>query len=139
MENNLNKEEIKKLLEKSGYSEKAINYYLEKVNVGTIEDADEKILYTGPCGDTMQFSLKIEGKIIKDIKFRAIGCAGAYCSGSALTVLVKGKTLEEAKSLTQEDIEKHLGNMPQQKTHCIFLSLKSLKRAIEDYEKKSNE
>jgi len=75
--------EVRELLEKSGYSSKAIEYYLKKVNVGRIESPSVHVAYMGPCGDTMRIYLKIESNIIKDANFQAIGCAGAFSSGSA--------------------------------------------------------
>ena len=87
----------RELLKKSGYSNEAIKYYTEKVNVGEIKDPSVRFAYTGPCGDTMEVFLRIESNIIKDAKFMAIGCAGAYASGSALMEMIKGKTLEEAE------------------------------------------
>jgi len=91
---------VKKLLEKPGYSEKAIGYYLKKVNVGSIENPSAKEAYTGPCGDTLEVYLKIESNVIKDAKFQAIGCAGAFASGSALMEIIKGKALDEAEKIT---------------------------------------
>src|SRR4030043_440023 len=94
---------VKELLKKSGYSDKAIEYYTKKLNVGEIKEPSTFFGYTGPCGDTMEFYLDIESGIIKDAKFQAIGCAGSYASGSALAEMIKGKTLEEAKSITVDD------------------------------------
>ena len=71
------------LLKKSGYSKKAIEYFVEKVNVGKIIDPSVVMTYTGQCGDTMKLYLKIEDEIIKDVKFEAIGCAGAFSACSA--------------------------------------------------------
>lgn len=72
--------EIEKLLEKSGYSDNAIEYYLKKVNVGYLEKPSVQLSYTGPCGDTMEVYLKIESDVVEDAKFQAIGCAGAFSS-----------------------------------------------------------
>jgi len=121
------------LLEKSGYSDRAIEYYMNKVNVGEIEDHSTHFTYTGPCGDTMAMFLKIESGVIKGAKFEAIGCAGAFASGSALTGMVKGKTLEEAERIDETDIVNHLGAIPEQKIHCARLAKRTLGFAIEDY------
>jgi nitrogen fixation NifU-like protein len=67
--------EVRELLEKSGYSSKAIEYYLNKVNVGRVENPSVHLAYTGPCGDTMEVYLRIESNVIKDARFQAIGCA----------------------------------------------------------------
>ncbi len=114
--------------------DKAIEYYVNKVNVGEIEDHSTHFTYTGPCGDTMAMFLKIEESgVINDAKFQAIGCAGAFASGSALTEMVRGKTLEEAGRIDEGDIVNHLGAIPEPKIHCACLAKRTLGFAIEDY------
>jgi nitrogen fixation NifU-like protein len=130
--------EVRRLLEKSGYSSKAIKYYLEKVNVGRIENPSVHVAYTGPCGDTMEVYLKIESNLIKDAKFQAIGCAGAFSSGSALMEMVKGKSLEEAEKITEEEIISFLGGIPKQKFHCTCLAKRTFMKAIERYRRTRN-
>jgi len=125
--------EVRRLLEKSGYSSKAIEYYLKKVNVGRIENPSVHLAYTGPCGDTMEVYLKIESNIVKEAKFQAIGCAGAFSSGSALMEMVKEKTLEEAEKITEEDIINFLEGIPKQKIHCACLAKRTLQKAIKRY------
>lgn len=125
--------EVRRLLEKSGYSKKAIKYYLEKVNVGRIENPSVHLAYTGPCGDTMEVYLKIESNIIRDAKFQAIGCAGAFSSGSALMEMVKEKTLEEAEKVSEQDIIDFLEGIPKPKIHCACLAKRTLQQAIEKY------
>jgi nitrogen fixation NifU-like protein len=127
--------EIKDLLKDSGYSNKAINYYINKVNVGEIENPDASFSFTGPCGDTAKIFLRIEADVIKDAKFQAIGCAGAFASGSALTKIIKGKTLEEAEKIDEQDILNHIGGMPEQKFHCVCLLRRTLEKAIKAYKK----
>ena len=125
--------EVRRLLEKSGYSSKAIEYYLKKVNVGRVENPSVHLAYTGPCGDSMEVYLKIESDIIKDAKFQAIGCAGALSAGSALMEMVKEKRLEEAEKITEEDIIDFLGGIPKQKIHCACLAKRTLQKAIKKY------
>ena len=125
--------EVRKLLEKSGYSSKAIEYYLHKVNVGRIENPSVHLAYTGPCGDTVEIYLKIESNVIRDAKFQAIGCAGAFSSGSALIEMVNGKTLEEAEKITEEDIINFLEGIPKPKIHCTCLVKRTLQKVIEKY------
>ena len=124
------------LLIESGYWDKAIEYYLNKVNVGELSDPDAYAIYTGPCGDTMEFFLKVEDGTIKDAKFQAIGCAGAFSSGSALSDMILGKKLEEAEKIEEEDIIKFLGKIPLQKVHCACLAKRTLRKAIAAYEGK---
>lgn len=130
--------EVRELLKKSGYSSRAIEYYIRKVNVGDIKDPSVRFAYTGPCGDTMEIFLKIESNVIKDAKFQAIGCAGAFASGSALMEMIKEKTLEQAEKIDEEDIMKHLGAIPKQKIHCACLAKRTLRKAIEQYRKNRN-
>jgi len=124
---------IEDLLKKSGYSNKAIEYYTKKVNVGEIEDPDAFFTYTGSCGDSMEIYLKVESGVIKDAKFQAIGCAGAFSSGSALCEMIKGKTLGEAEQIGEDDIVGHLGKIPPQKIHCACLAKRTLQKAIKQY------
>ena len=130
------------LLKKSGYSAKAIEYYIKKVNVGEIEEPSAHFVYTGPCGDTMEIYLRIEkdretgSEVIREAKFQAIGCAGAFTSGSALTEMIKGKTLEQAAQIDMESIINHLGGIPAPKVHCACLAKTTLENAIKQYKKK---
>jgi len=121
------------LLRKAGYSEKAIDYYTRKLNVGIIEGAEAADSYTGLCGDSMKVYLKVERGIIKDAKFQAIGCAGAFASGSALTEMVRGKTMKEAGKLTEQDVIEHLGDLPGPKLHCARLAVDAMRKSIESY------
>ena len=126
---------VVELLRKAGYPEKAIDYYLRKLNVGVIEGAEAVDSFTGFCGDSMRMYLKVEEGAIKDAKFQAIGCAGAFASGSALTEMVKGKTLEEAKKLTEQNVIKDLEGLPGPKLHCARLAVDALRKSIESYMK----
>jgi len=130
------KKGVVELLRKAGYPEKAIDYYVWKLNVGVIEGADAVDSFMGLCGDSMRVYLKIEEGVIKDAKFQAIGCAGAFASGSALTEMVKGKTLKEAKKITGHDVIKDLEGLPGPKLHCARLAIDALRKSIESYMKR---
>ena len=125
--------EMRDLLKKSGYSDKAADYYLNRVNVGELSDPDAYAIYTGPCGDTMEFFLKIEDGVIKNASFQAIGCAGAFSSGSALCDIVQGKLLDEAEKIEEDSIIAYLGEIPLQKIHCACLAKRTLRKAIAAY------
>jgi nitrogen fixation NifU-like protein len=127
---------VAELLRKAGYPKKAIDYYMKKLNVGAIEGAEAVDSFTGLCGDSMRMYLKIENDMIKDAKFQAIGCAGAFASGSALTKMLKGKTLKEAKKITEHDIINDLKGLPGPKIHCARLAVDSLRKSIESYMKR---
>jgi nitrogen fixation NifU-like protein len=126
---------ISELLRKAGYSEKAIDYYMNKVNVGVIEGAEAVDSYMGLCGDSMSIYLKIDEGVIKDAKFQAIGCAGAFASGSALTEMVKGMKLKDAKGISEQNVLEYLGKMPGPKLHCVRLAIDALRKSIESYTK----
>ncbi|KAF5431870.1 nitrogen fixation protein NifU [Candidatus Methanophagaceae archaeon] len=128
--------ELQDLLKESGYSDKAIEYYLNKVNVGELTEPDAHAIYTGPCGDTMEIFLNVKEGVIKEAKFQAIGCAGAFSSGSALTEMIIGMTLEEVEKIDEELIINYLGGIPRQKVHCTCLSKRTLQKAINNYKEK---
>lgn len=129
-------ESIAELLSGSGYSDKAIKYFLEKTNMGSLPDADQVTELTGPCGDTMKIYLKIEDDSIKDAKMRVLGCAGAVASAMAAMELIKSKTIDSALAIKDRDIYNLLEEIPDQKQDCIRLTIKILQKAIEEY--KSN-
>jgi nitrogen fixation NifU-like protein len=137
MQRKLVKVELK-LLEESGYSKKAIQLYMDKVNVGAMENPDIVQAYLGPCGDVVKLYLKINRKgIIEDATFYYLGCPGSAASTSAMTELVKGKTIEQAKKISEEDLLKELEGLPKQKLDCPKLAIKTLRKAIAEYEKKN--
>jgi nitrogen fixation NifU-like protein len=125
--------DIRGLLSGSGYSEKAINYFLEKKNMGSLFDADQVSELTGTCGDTMKIYLKVEEGRIKDAKIQVLGCPGAVASAMAAIDIIKGKTLDEVQGLMDRDIFRMLEDIPDQKTHCIRLTNKTIQKAIEEY------
>ena len=130
----LTKEQFE-LLKDVDYSVKVIELYMNKVNVGGIENPEVNLAYRGPCGDTMKLYLKISNDtIIEDAKFQYLGCPALASSGSAITRIAKGKTLEEAKNITEQDILHELGGLPEAKLHCPKLAVTTLQKAITTYE-----
>jgi len=126
-------ENIRELLSASGYSDKAITYFLNKTNMGILPDADQVTELTGHCGDTMKIYLKLEDGRIKDAKIQVLGCPGAIASAMAAMDLIKGKTIEDAMAIKDRDIFRMLEEIPDQKQHCIRLTIKTLQKAIEEY------
>ena len=133
----LSEEELKLMVE-SGYSSKAIELYVNNVNVGALENPAVVTTFLGSCGDLIKLYLKINEKnIIEDAKFYYLGCPGSASSTSAMTALLKGKTINQAKKMTGEDILTELGGLPKSKLDCTRLSIKTLRKAIAEYEKQS--
>jgi nitrogen fixation protein NifU and related proteins len=126
------------MLTDSGYSQKAIRYFVEKPHMGTIPDADQVSEMTGTCGDTMSICLKVEEGVIRDLKYQVLGCPGAVASAMAAVDLVKGKTIEEARSINDGDVFRLLEEIPAKKHHCIQLAVKTLQKALDEYTQKSD-
>jgi NifU-like protein involved in Fe-S cluster formation len=120
----------------SGYSNKAIKLYVNNVNVGKLENATVATTFLGSCGDLIKLYLKINDMdLIEDAKFYYLGCPGSASSASAMTTLLKGKTVDQAKKLTGDEILTELGGLPKAKLECTKLSIKTLRKAIAEYEK----
>ena len=126
---------VENVLRESGYSSKATDLYLNKVNVGTCDDANVCFGYTGPCGDTMELFLKIDSNIIQDAKFQAIGCEGAFICCSAITEIIKGTTLEQAENLEKDRVIEYLGGLPEEKHDCACLAVRTLRETLQKFKK----
>jgi nitrogen fixation NifU-like protein len=124
---------IKEMLSGSGYSDKAIAYYLNRPNLGSLPNADQVSELTGPCGDSMKVYLRVDHGRIQDAKVQVLGCPGAVASAMVAMELAKGKTIEEAHAIRDRDIYRILEEVPEQKQHCIRLSIKALQKALEEY------
>jgi len=89
--------------------------------------------YEGPCGDTMQFFLKINEGIIEKANFITDGCGATVAAGSQTTMMIEGQTIESAEKLRPIDVENALGGLPDDHKHCAELAIRTLTRAIEKY------
>ncbi len=121
------------------YSETVMEHFRNPRNVGQIEDPDAKSVEGSPaCGDMVALYLKVdeETQRIQDVKFESYGCASNIATGSIITELAKGKTLEEAKKITWKEAADALGGLPPIKTHCSVLAVDGLRAAIQNYEER---
>ncbi|CAM4401927.1 Fe-S cluster assembly scaffold IscU [Corallococcus exiguus] len=122
------------------YSEKVIEHYENPRNVGTLDKNDPNVgtgLVGAPaCGDVMRLQLKIsDSGVIEDARFKTFGCGSAIASSSLVTEWVKGKTVDQAMTISNKDVARELA-LPPVKIHCSVLAEDAIKAAIEDFKKK---
>ena len=115
------------------YSETVIDHAMNPRNVGAMQDADGSASVTGLCGDTMEVWLRVKSNTITDINFMTDGCGTSIASGSMVTELAKGKSINEATKISQQDVLNALGGLPEESQHCPLLAANTLKAAIRDY------
>ena len=119
------------------YSKTVMDHFKSPRNVGVIEGADGVGEVGNPlCGDMMSIYLKIKDERIDDIKFQTFGCGAAIAVSSMLTEMAKGKSLDDAKRISNKDVAEALEGLPKNKLHCSNLGADALKLAIQDYEDK---
>lgn len=119
------------------YSPKVMDHFMNPRNVGEIPDADGVgCVGNAKCGDIMQIFLKIENDVIVDVKFKTFGCGAAIATSSMATELIKGKSIEEALTLTNQAVVEALDGLPPVKVHCSVLAEEAVKSAVADYYRK---
>jgi Fe-S cluster assembly scaffold IscU len=125
------------------YSDKVIDHYNHPRNVGQLDKSSSEVgtgLVGAPeCGDVMRLQIKVNPmtQVIEEAKFKTFGCGSAIASSSLATEWVKGKTIEEAMTITNTDIVKELA-LPPVKIHCSVLAEDAIRAAIGDWKKKNN-
>ena len=116
------------------YSEKVMDHFRNPRNVGEIADADGiGEVGNAKCGDIMRMYIKVKDNVIVDVKFMTFGCGSAIATSSMATELVKGKTLDEALTLSNQAVVEALDGLPPHKIHCSVLAEEAIKAAIKDY------
>ena len=119
------------------YTDIVLEHFRHPRNVGKIENPDGKATEGSPaCGDMVSVYIKVDPKknTIADVKFESYGCASNIATGSIITELAKGKTLDEAKNITWQEASEALGGLPKIKAHCSVLAVEGLRSAIQNYE-----
>jgi len=121
------------------YTDIVLEHFRHPRNVGKIENPDGKATEGSPaCGDMVSVYIKVDPKAhtIADVKFESYGCASNIATGSIITELAKGKTLDEAKNITWKEASDALGGLPKIKAHCSVLAVEGLRSAIQNYEER---
>ena len=130
---------MKETKEYTLYNDTVMDHFLNPRNMGDVQEADGVgEVGAAACGDIMKISLKIRDGKIEDARFKTFGCGSAIASSSMATELIKGRTLEEAKNFSNQEVVDALGGLPPVKIHCSVLAEEALKAAIEDYEAKQS-
>lgn len=121
------------------YTKKVMDHFMNPRNMGEMDNADGVgTVGNAKCGDIMRMYLKVEDDIIKDVKFKTFGCAGAISTSSIATELVIGKTIQEALLITNKAVVEALDGLPKNKIHCSLLAEEAIHAALWDYAEKNN-
>ena len=121
----------------SEYSMKVIEHFMSPRNVGSFKDPDGEGTYGDlKCGDSLTIYIRVKDNIIYDIGFLVFGCTASIATSSMITEMAKGKTIEEALSITEKQLIEALDGLPESKIHCSVLGVKGLKAAIDNYKER---
>ena len=119
------------------FNETVMDHFMHPRNVGEIENADAVVeAGSAQCGDAMTLYLKIDNEIITDARFKTFGCGAAIASSSMATELLKGRNINEALALTNGEVLKALGGLPEAKVHCSVMAEDAVRAAVEDYRRR---
>ena len=120
------------------YSEKVLDHFQNPRNVGELEGANGVgMVGNAKCGEIMQIFIRVnDDEVIEDVSFKTFGCGAAVATSSMATEMIKGKTLDEALTLSNEAVVEALEGLPPVKIHCSVLAEEAVRAAIEDYRQK---
>ncbi len=121
------------------YSDKVMDHFNNPRNMGELEAASAVgTVGNAKCGDIMRIFLDIENDVIRDVRFKTFGCGAAVATSSMATELVKGKTVQEALTITNKAVAEALDGLPPAKMHCSLLAEEAIQAAIWDYAQKND-
>ncbi|NMB77270.1 MAG: iron-sulfur cluster assembly scaffold protein [Myxococcales bacterium] len=121
------------------YNEVVIDHFMNPRNVGELPEAETDgfgLVGDPSCGDQMKLWIAVRDDRIARVAFKSFGCPGAIATSSMLTALAEGKSIEDARRITDDDVIEALGGIPEKKRHCSLLGVRALQAAIEDWEKR---
>ena len=121
------------------YSEKVMDHFQHPRNLGKMENADGVgEVGNAKCGDIMKMYIKVDDGIITDVKFNTFGCGSAIATSSMATEMIKGKSVEDALELSNQEVVEALDGLPTHKIHCSVLAEEAVKAAVKDYYDRNN-
>ena len=120
----------------AGYSRKFKDELLNPGNIGTIENFDSHIRMTGVCGDSIEMFLSIKNETILDVKFTTDGCGATVACANFVARTAKGKSIEEALGIEQDDVDRYFEGLPEESKHCAKLAVMTLRALLEKYRAK---
>lgn len=122
----------------AGYSKKFEDELFDARNIGTIENPDSHVRITGVCGDTIEMFLSIKNEMILDVKFTTDGCGATVACANYVARTAKGKSIEEALGIEQDDVDQYFESLPEENKHCAKLAVMTLWALLEEYRSKPN-
>jgi nitrogen fixation NifU-like protein len=118
------------------FAAQLLDHFQNPRNPGEVAHPDASVQLENPaCGDVLRLTLRIAGQRIVEVRFRAKGCVPAMACGSALTELLQGKTVDEARQLRREQLVEAIGGLPATSTHASHLAMDALAAALREIEK----